>query len=381
MSTDRKRNQIDFFFLYSMLNLGKVRIGDCMELFTQMNQKEEKKEKQSNSKEQQMQEVAQIYGISLSDIEEVHLENGKEYFKFYNPEDKTIRMIENRRDGKNLSEQFKEVQQTLSYSQGDNSAKNARAVFDYQLRYQNIELSLIPIRELKDNRTQYRYLFDNLDVTIKKEVRVLLENIDFLNLQYINVENSFGIDKNNRVIDASYNHQTGKCDIKAAEVRRYDDKKMSDSDADYTFDITDEEFDAVIADIDVSSDIPTIQEAEELNGKQNSASTTAPTIRGRSINMHFAIQAYQYPEIIERSEMADYDKQIYHGIIRAIQRKMAKRRAMTNQKQYQKQYVLKNKKPNSSQAAFVDALFLALLAGFFTGMTLLLVFSVFKNIF
>ena len=99
MSTDRKRNQIDFFFLYSMLNLGKVRIGDCMELFTQMNQKEEKKEKQSNSKEQQMQEVAQIYGISLSDIEEVHLENGKEYFKFYNPEDKTIRMIENRRDG------------------------------------------------------------------------------------------------------------------------------------------------------------------------------------------------------------------------------------------------------------------------------------------
>ena len=168
MSTDRKRNQIDFFFLYSMLNLGKVRIGDCMELFTQMNQKEEKKEKQSNSKEQQMQEVAQIYGISLSDIEEVHLENGKEYFKFYNPEDKTIRMIENRRDGKNLSEQFKEVQQTLSYSQGDNSAKNARAVFDYQLRYQNIELSLIPILPFEDflhynqesGKTQGRLLLD-----------------------------------------------------------------------------------------------------------------------------------------------------------------------------------------------------------------------------
>ncbi len=341
-------------------------------MFEMYNKKEEKETKKETSKEQQMQEVAQVYGISLADIEEIHLENGKEYFKFYNPEDKSLKMIENRRDGKNLSEQFKEVQETLSYSQGDNSIANARAVFDYQLRYQNIELSLLPIRDLKDNRSQYRYLFDSLDAGTKKAVRVLLENIDFLNLQYINIENAMGIDSNNRVINATYNYQTGKCELKAAEVRRYDDKKMSDSDADYTFDITDEEFDSLVEGIDVSSDIPTIQEAEQVNGK------VASTIRGRSVNMTFALQAYQYPEIIERSEMPEFDKRVYHGIIKAIQRKMAKRRVMTNQKQY----ILKpNQNPNRSQAAFVDALFLALLAGFFTGMTLLLVFSVFRNIF
>lgn len=359
-----------------MLNLGKVRIGDCMEQFMQKEKKEEPKAKKETTKEQQMQDMAQIYGISLADIEEVHLDNGKEYFKFYNPEDKSIRMIENRKDGKNLSEQFKEVQQTLSYSQGDNSVKNARAVFDYQLRYQNIELSLIPIRDLRDNRTKYRYLFDSLDTNTKREVRVLLENVDFLDLQYINIENSFGIDKNNRVIDATYNYQTGKCDLKAAQVRNYDDKKAGDSGVEYSFDISDEEFDAAIANIDVSSDIPTIHEAEEINGKD--LSSTSPTIRGRNINMNFAVQAYQYPEIVERSEMPDYDKQIYYGIIKAIRRKMAKRHSMTNQKQY----VLKqNPNQNRSQAAFVDALFLALLAGFFTGMTLLLVFSVFRNIF
>lgn len=375
MSTKRKRNQFDFFFLYSMLNLGKVRIGDYM--LDAYNKRAEKETKKETSKEQQMQEVAQVYGISLADIEEVHLENGKEYFKFYNPEDKSLKMIENRRDGKNLSEQFKEVQETLSYSQGDNSIKNARAVFDYQLRYQNIELSLLPIRDLKDNRSQYRYLFDSLDAGTKKAVRVLLENIDFLNLQYINIENAMGIDSNSRVINATYNYQTGKCELKAAEVRRYDDKKMSDSDADYTFDITDEEFDSLVEGIDVSSDIPTIQEAEQVNGKEISTKTVS-TIRGRSVNMTFALQAYQYPEIIERSEMPEFDKRVYYGIIKAIQRKMAKRHVMTNQKQY----ILKpNQNSNRSQAAFVDALFLALLAGFFTGMTLLLVFSVFRNIF
>lgn len=356
-----------------MLNLGKVKVGDCMDLVAQ--KKEE--EKKPVSKEQQKQDVAEIYGISLADIEEVRLADGKEYFKFYNPEEKTVRMIENRRDGKNLSEQFKEVQQTLSYSQGDNSAKNARAVFDYQLRYQNIELSLIPIRDLNDNRSKYRYLFDGLDPEKKKEIRVLLENIDYLNLEYINIENTFGIDNKHRVIDANYNHQTGKCDLKAAQVKSYDDKKMSDSDADYSFDISDEEFDAAIEDIDVSSDTPTIHEAEEVNGIESTKTNTS-TIRGRQINWAFTLQAYQYPEIIERSEMADYDKQIYHGLIRAIQRKRAKKHSMTNQKQY----VLKqNQNNNRSQAAFVDALFLALLAGFFTGMTLLLVFSVFRNIF
>ncbi len=339
-------------------------------------QKEEKETKKVTSKEEQMKDVAKVYGISLADIEEVHLENGKEYFKFYNPEDKTVRMIENRKDGKNLSEQFKEAQQTLSYSQGDDSIKNARAVFDYQLRYQNIELSLIPILDLRDNKNKYRYVFDALDTVVKKEVRVLLENIDFLDLQYINIENSFGIDKNNRVIDATYNAQTGKCELKAAEVRKYDNDQKGASDADYTFDITDEEFDSAIEGIDVSSDIPTIVPAEEVNGKEMSQS--APTIRGRAVNMVFALQAFQYPEIIERSEMSDFDKYIYIGIVRAIRRKMQLRKSMTNQKQY----VLKqNPKNNNSQAAFVDAIFLALLAGFFTGMGLLFVFSLLRTIF
>ena len=338
--------------------LGMIHLND---------EKEEKKEteKRETSKEEQMKGVAEVYGISLADIEEVHLPNGKEYFKFYNPKDRTVKMIENRKDGKNLSEQFKEIQKTLASSQGDDSLANARAVFDYQLKFENVELNLIPIHDLKGNSASYRYLLDSLDMGKKKAVRVLLENIEYLNLEYINLENAIGIDKDRRVINSEYNYQTGKCELKAAEIRNYETNQATSTGDTYTFDVTEEEFDSLVANIDVSSDIPTIIPEEEVEGKQSTA-PTAPTIRGRSINMAFAIQAFMYPEIIERSEMSDFDKMLYQGIARALHRKREKKAGLTDSKQY----VLK-KDDKNSQAAFVDGIFLVLVSGFCAGMVVM----------
>lgn len=320
--------------------------------------------------EQTKQDMAKVYGISLTDIEEVILPNGKEYFKFYNPQERTIRMIENRRDSGNLSEQFKAAQLTISASQSENERQNARAVFDHQLKYQNIELNLIPIRELNGNRMAYKHLFDNLDTAKKKAVRVLVENMEFLELEYINIENAIGIDRDNNVISANYNALTGQCELRAAEVRNYADKKMDTDDISYTFNISDEEFDAAIADIDVSDDMPIITEGYEIEGEQKSTSNRQSSIRGTSINLNFAVQAYQYPEIIERSELSDVDKMIYRGIVAAIHRKRQRKMGMEKNKQY----VLKPKKQNQNQqAAFVDSILLALLLGFCSGLLITLV--------
>lgn len=328
-----------------------------------------------DKKEETKQDMAKVYGISLTDIEEVILPNGKEYFKFYNPQERTIRMIENRRDTGNLSEQFKAAQLTISASQSENEKQNARAVFDHQLKYQNIELNLIPIRELNGNRLAYKHLFDNLDPAKKASVRVLVENMDYLELEYINIENAFGIDRDNHVISAEYNSLTGKCELRAAEVRNYADKKMGADDESYTFDVSDEEFDAAIADIDVSDDIPTITEGYEVEGEQKASSKDQPTVRGTRINLNFAVQAYQYPEIIERSELSSTDRMIYRGIVAAIHRKRQRTMGMNKNKQY----VLTPKKPNQNQqAAFVDSILLALLLGFCSGLLLTLVYLTIK---
>lgn len=318
-------------------------------------------EKQENTVEQTKQNMAKVYGIRLTDIEEVILPNGKEYFKFYNPDDQTIKMIENLHDSKNLNEQFTEFQKSISTSQSENERQNARAVFDYHLKFYNIELPLISVRELKGNKSAYKYQFDALDPKKKKAIRILIENMDYLDLQYINLEEAVGIDKDNNVIVATYNPLTDQCELSAAERRSYDQDQVSitASDEYYTFDIRDEEFDELANIVD------------DENEKTNDTRPVA--IRNHAINVAFAKQAYQYPEIIERSELSDFEKMLYRGLIAAISRKRQKAQGLNKNKQY----VLTPKKPN--QAAFVDSILLALLLGFSSGLLMTLIYMTFKT--
>lgn len=318
-------------------------------------------EKQENTVEQTKQNMAKVYSIRLTDIEEVILPNGKEYFKFYNPDDQTIKMIENLHDSKNLNEQFTEFQKSISTSQSENERQNARAVFDYHLKFYNIELPLISVRELKGNKSAYKYQFDALDPKKKKAIRILIENMDYLDLQYINLEEAVGIDKDNNVIVATYNPLTDQCELSAAERRSYDQGQVSitASDEYYTFDIRDEEFDELANIVD------------DENEKTNDTRPVA--IRNHAINVAFAKQAYQYPEIIERSELSDFEKMLYRGLIAAISRKRQKAQGLNKNKQY----VLTPKKPN--QAAFVDSILLALLLGFSSGLLMTLIYMTFKT--
>lgn len=331
---------------------------------------DDQKNESKTAKDQQKEDMAKVYGINLSDIEEVILPNGKEYFKFYNPENKTVRMIENRVDGKNLSQQFKEIQEKLGFSQGIDERENAKAIFDYQLKYNNIELDLIPIHELKNNKQAYKSYFDGLDVNVKRAIRVLLENMDYLELEYINIENVLGIDKNRNVIRAEYDTKTGNCKLVAAEIRKYETDKINIGSSDgYTFEISDLEFDEAIENIDVASDDPIIIEEEEITGIERKRTTIA----GRDINLTFAVQAYKYPEIIEKSEMSDIDKYIYRGIAAAITRK--KKRNLTKGKQY---LYKKQNNINNKQAAFIDSILLSLMLGFFSGIVVALVLLTIK---
>ena len=60
-----------------------------------MSTEKDKKQQQSKTDEQKKKELAEAFGIDLKDIEHVVLDNGREYFKFVNPTDKSVRMIEN----------------------------------------------------------------------------------------------------------------------------------------------------------------------------------------------------------------------------------------------------------------------------------------------
>ena len=323
-------------------------------------QEEEKKKESVDSTEQQKEDVAKIFGISLTNIEHVILPNKKEYFKFYNPADNTLRMIENRSDGKNLGQQFKELQKEMSFSQGDNEMENARAIFDFHLKYLNIELNLIPIKEFENNKQNYRYLIDGLDEGKRKSVRALLEVVSEHGLTHINIENAIAIDNGNKVVSAEYDHQTGKCKIVNAEVRNHDNQKLGAGEEGYTITISDDEFDAAVDMIDIANDEPVVTEAEEI-GNVDMKKKDEMSIKGKTIQVSSVLKYYQYPELINQDErLSDVERYIYTGIIAALVRKQQKNRSNG------KQYVLTNN--NKNQAAFIDSMFLSLMLGFFSGL-------------
>ena len=82
--------------------------------------------------------------------------------------------------------------------------------------------------------------------------------------------------------------------------------------------------------------------------------------------MHFAFQAYQYPEILDRSELSDEDRMVYRGVIRAIERRRARQRGRTAERQYV--YTRPNNPTSqNSQAAYIDIIWLVLMAGVLSG--------------
>lgn len=269
-----------------------------------------KKQKQKKHIETKRQEIAHIYGLSLADIEHVVLENGKEIFKFYNPKDRSIKMIENRDYGSNMSESFKNIQQELTFTQSENAKENAEQIYNHNSDYKQVELSLVSVTELKGNKYQYIRQINSLSTIDRKRLMALLKSADEIDLAYINITNAIGVDSKNQVIDVDYDYQNNHAVIKKAKVLSYQDNKQMVTEDNLVMEVTDAELDTVIRQVDIADDIPTITESQEL------------MIAGEKINTQKAVELYNTPELIERSNLNDKQKAIYTRIIEKIKLKI-----------------------------------------------------------
>lgn len=294
--------------------------------------KKEQQEK-NNGKEQKKEELAKAFGLSLADIEHVQLDNGKEFFKFYNPQERTVKMIEDRNDN-TIERQFKDIQQELSYTQSNNAKGNAKEIYEYSAKYNNIEVDLIPIEELRSNRFKYMKEINRLSTIDRKKVMVLLKASKELELKYINLENAFAIDSDNRVIDVRYDYNTNKAEIRSARVLNYQDHKEYVDEDNYVVELSEIDFDNLVTEIDVTDEIPTITDSQEIN------------VRGESIKPQQVIDYYNMPEALEKADITPKQRKIYEGLVAAIKRKIER---ISMIKQSNKQKVLVN--TNNNQAA------------------------------
>ena len=294
-----------------------------------------KNDKKEKNKEEQRQEIAKVYGLSLADIEHVVLQNGKEFFKFYNPKDRSVKMIENRDYGINISQNFKTIQQELSFTQSSDAKENAEEIYNHNLEYKNVELSLVPVIELKGNKYKYIRQINRLSTIDRKRLMALLKSADEIELTHINIENAIGINSNNQVIDVDYDYKNNHAIIKKAQVLSYQDNKEIVDKNDVLIDVSDIDVDLVVNEITIADDLPTITEAKEI------------MIAGEKINTKTVIDCYNTPEIIDRITLTDKQKAIYKRIINAIKKKVQQRNKV---KDNQKVKTLTKKDDNYSAA-------------------------------
>ena len=358
----KKRRKLIFFFFYACYY--RVRIGDSMEKnesletnsyeYWYLKGLEEEKEKQEKMPVEE--EVAELFGLSLEDIEQVILKNGKQYFKITIGNE--IRMIENRNGG-TLLEQFRGIQDELSYAKSKDERLNAQEIFNHQLKHQNKEATLNSVKDFIGNDGEIDFSrFGALKKEEKDAATVLLNLYTRLELEYINLENSFAVDRNGRVISVDYDPAKQQYLVSAAEIRTHEDQKVGvNSSGDVVY-ISDMEFDSALETILVPSDEATIEGEEELL----IVDAKDITVQGVNINTTLLRQSYDYPEVIDRSELSAKEKFVLTGLAAAMSRKMQQRKKVKTEA---KQYVLKKK---DQQAAFIDSIFMSLLLGFGSGL-------------
>ncbi len=218
-------------------------------------EEEKKKKSKEKTEEEKKAEIAKAYGVNLSDIEHVKLtdkngaSNGQELFKFYNPKDRSLKIVEVPDSTTTAEQEFKADQSSLSFAQGADKRANAEAIYEYNAKHKNVELDLIPIVDiskysLKSKYREYlrpeyskqRALFKLLDTYLKSKETVEAS----LKIRYVNFKHSFIVDENNNVIEANLDNQ-GKLTIQSARVISHQNRNELSNDDEDLADINDAE--------------------------------------------------------------------------------------------------------------------------------------------
>ena len=330
--------------------------SECRETFNQLQQansleeierirnKFEHKEQKEELSEEEI--ISKKYGINVDSIEHIKLNDGKEYYHFYDIRLNKDIVLKQSSDNKNMSEELKEVQEGLSSAQGADEKENGEEAFRYQRMHTNNEIDLYSVEELT-NRPE---ILGRLDVEQMKSVLVLLKNKDILNIKEINPETGIAIDDKHKVITSYYNKNTQKYEVDLPNEYQYK-----------------------------TNDVP----AEQIEDISNKTDDIPNEIDGILIDREKVKLYYEYPELLEGGAITNQqEKQVY---IKAVQKYSEIQEQKNNGSQMDKPKVLVKNNKNSivgesdlKQAGFINLLLLSLATGFAGGVITTIMYMIIK---
>ena len=292
------------------------------------------KEQENKGEEEK---IADAYGIDVSNIEKVILNNNKTIYKFYISNINSYVLLEQDSNNK-LNEQLKNIQANSVQYQQYSDLNNANAIMENQRVNNNNELKMFPINEINAHPERV----SNLTEKEKKQLIELNSKRDELGLVSINFENCIAMTSTGKIYEATYNASldrvmvTEKGAIKElneeSKEENVEKDKSLDEDLDKTMILTEENQQQIKAQIDPKK----------------------------------AQLYYNYPELIEN--LPEEEKELYQQNNDMINKE--KERTIEKPK-------VKILKDNKNKG-FANAFLLALTTGFFGGMLTTMVIEILK---
>lgn len=186
-------------------------------------------EKEKEETKNPVEEISKVFGVDISKISHKRLGSGIEVFSFYDYNASRYVVLENKKDGKSLVEQLKEIGEYDTKYHSNDKEKNAHDILSDKRVKENIELSMIPINQV-DN---YLGTVGNLRKEDYEKLLFLIRNAKNLFIDYINLENMIGIDSNGKIYEVRGNtkdeFKIGEADSVVYTSEVYDGEDKADS--------------------------------------------------------------------------------------------------------------------------------------------------------
>ena len=246
------------------------------------------------------------------------------------------------------------INASISFNSSD-SLYNTNGVLDTERKYTKEQLDIIHI----ENIFQYKHILDQMPFEKSRAILIFVRNSDKFNpkLKYLNLEEGIAIDASNNVISCEYNKNTNQFDVKVANAVAYQHEEVIESNY----------VETNIDNIDYAAIIDTIEDSNQ-----------PVEIEGYMIDMTTMQQYVNYPEILERKEMAPKERMIWQRVLMAYQKKMEKRLVNIDKPKIK---VLSNNRKDLKKAGFASELLTVSLAGFSVGVIFAAIVVIIKNIF
>ena len=279
-------------------------------------------------------EIEKTFGIDINNIHHHFLDNGNEIFYFYDLKLNKNVVLENKKDGKSLVEQLKEMQVKNESYQTENNIQNTNNMLEY-LRQNDMEVKMIDINEIHNYTNQ----LNNLNEEQTKKLRILISSSNQMNIKYVNIENMLAIDNNNRILEVKHDKEKDIYNIVEPNEGIYNEQDINTSDR-----------------IDT-----TYTEQEQINNLQNEYEDKPEVNSIDDLDEETLKQVetyYNYPELL--NQLPDSEREKWSKYVEMYKDKKVKE---MNQLDSPKQIIKKDER----KAGYVDAVLLALITGFFGG--------------